>query len=147
MFEATSDDEMRQILSNSKTVAVVGISDKPDRASFRVADFLMKRGYRILPVNPTIDTALGVRVYASLRDLDERVDVVDVFRRSDTVMEVVEDAVAIGAKVVWMQEGVINHEAARRARDAGLQVVMDHCMMKEYRRLMPHAPVAGDAMP
>ena len=136
MYEATSDDEMRQILSDAKTVAVVGISDKPDRASYRVADFLMKHGYHILPVNPTIDTALGVRVYGSLRDLDERVDVVDIFRRSDAVMEIVDDAIAIGAKVVWMQEGVINHEAARRAQEAGLQVVMDHCMMKEYRHLM-----------
>ena len=136
MYEATSDDEMRQILSDAKTVAVVGISDKPDRASYRVADFLMKHGYHILPVNPTIDTVLGVRVYGSLRDLDERVDVVDVFRRSDAVMEVVDDAIAIGAKVVWMQEGVINEAAAAKARAAGLIVVMDSCIKKDHARLI-----------
>jgi predicted CoA-binding protein len=136
MYEDASDDEMRRILTDAKTVAVVGISDKPDRASYRVADFLAKHGYHILPINPTIDRVLGTPATGSLRDLKQQVDVVDVFRKPEAMMEVVDDAIAIGAKVVWMQEGVINHEAAQRARAAGLQVVMDHCMMKEYHRLI-----------
>jgi predicted CoA-binding protein len=141
------DDEIREILENARTIAVVGISNKVDRDSFRVAGFLMKRGYRVIPVNPAIDQVLGLRSLPSLRDLEERVDVVDVFRRSDQVMRVVEDAIAIGAKVVWMQEGVINEDAAQRARDAGLKVVMDRCMQEEYKRLLGEGEEFAEGMP
>jgi uncharacterized protein len=131
-----TDDEIRDIYRTAKTVAVVGISDNPERPSLGVATFLQQHGYRIVPVNPALSEALGERSFASLRDVDVPVDVVDIFRRSDAVPPIVEDAIAIGAKVVWMQEGVENAEAADRARAAGLQVVMDRCMKKEYRRLI-----------
>jgi predicted CoA-binding protein len=131
-----TDDEIRNILETAKTVAVVGISDNPERPSFGVAGFLQKHGYKIVPVNPTLDRVLGERSVGGLRDIQGPVDVVDIFRRPDAVPPIVEDAIAIGAKVVWMQEGVVNEEAAERARTAGLQVVMDHCMKKEYTRLI-----------
>jgi predicted CoA-binding protein len=131
-----TDDEIRNILETAKTVAVVGISDNPERPSFGVAGFLQKHGYKIVPVNPTLDRVLGERSVGGLRDIQGPVDVVDIFRRPDAVPPIVEDAIAIGAKVVWMQEGVVNEEAAERARAAGLQVVMDHCMKKEYTRLI-----------
>jgi predicted CoA-binding protein len=131
-----TDDEIRNILETAKTVAVVGISDNPDRPSFGVAGFLQKHGYKIVPVNPTLDQVLGERSGAGLCDIQGPIDVVDIFRRADAVPPIVEDAIAIGAKVVWMQEGVVNEEAAERARAAGLQVVMDRCMKKEYARLI-----------
>ena len=131
-----TDDEIRNILDTAKTVAVVGISDDPDRPSFVVANFLQKHGYKIVPVNPSLEEAFGERSVAGVRDIQEPVDVVDIFRRSEAVPPIVEDAIAIGAKVVWMQEGVVNEEAAERARAAGLQVVMDRCMRKEYGRLL-----------
>jgi uncharacterized protein len=131
-----TDEEIRQIFEGAKTVAIVGISDRPERESFRVGSFLMQQGYRVLPINPNVDQILGLRVLPSLRDVDEPVDIVDIFRRSEAVLPVVEDAIAVGAKVIWMQEGVVNEEAARRAEDAGLQVVMDRCVRTEYKRLM-----------
>jgi uncharacterized protein len=131
-----SDQQMRSILENAHTVAVVGISDNPERPSLGVAGYLQDHGYRIIPVNPMIGEVLGERSVASLRDIQEPVDIVDVFRRPEAVPAVVEDAIAIAAKVVWMQEGVVNEEAAQRAREAGLQVVMDQCIKKTHRRLM-----------
>jgi uncharacterized protein len=131
-----TDDEIRSILQTAKTVAVVGISDSPERPSFGVAGFLQKHGYKIVPVNPTLDQVFGERSVAGLRDIQGPVDVVDIFRRPDAVPPIVEDAITIGAKVVWMQEGVVNEDAAERARSAGLQVVMDRCMKKEYVRLI-----------
>jgi uncharacterized protein len=131
-----TDDEIRDIYRTAKTIAVVGISDNPERPSLAVASFLQQHGFRIVPVNPAIREVLGEHSFASLRDVDVPVDVVDVFRRSDATPPIVEDAIAIGAKVVWMQEGVVNEEAAERARSAGLQVIMDRCMKKEYRRLI-----------
>jgi predicted CoA-binding protein len=130
-----TDDEERDIYQTAQTVAVVGISDNPERPSLAVASFLQQRGYRIVPVNPALSEALGERSFANLRDVDVPIDVVDIFRRSDAVPPIVEDAIAIGAKVVWMQEGVVSEEAAERARAAGVRVIMDRCMKKEYRRL------------
>ena len=132
-----SDNEIRDVLQHSHTVAVVGMSDRPARDSFAVARFLQRNGYRVLPVNPNLTgRVLGEQPYASLRDITEHVDIVDIFRRPEFVPDVVEDAIAIGADVVWMQLGIVNLAAAQRARQAGLGVVMDRCMAIEHRRLM-----------
>jgi predicted CoA-binding protein len=132
-----SDAEVREVLQRARTIAVVGLSDKPERASYAVARFLQRNGYRVIPVNPNLrGPVLGEKPYANLREIEEHVDVVDIFRRSEFVPEVVEDAIAIGADVVWMQVGVRHMEAARRAAGAGLGVVVDKCMAIEHRRLM-----------
>jgi predicted CoA-binding protein len=128
-------DDIRDILTASKTVAVVGLSDDPGRASHHVAAYLQEHGYRIIPVNPAVTEVLGERAYASLRDVPGPVDLVDVFRRSEAVPGVVDDAIAVGAKAVWMQEGVVHEGAAAKARAAGLKVVMDRCTLKEHARL------------
>ncbi len=146
MADRDTDDRLRHILKHAHTIAVVGMSNNPTRASFEVGDYLQKQGYRVLPVNPTIDRVLELPVYHSLHEIDEHVDVVDVFRRPEDVPQVVEDAIAIGAGVVWMQLGIVNEEAAQRARDAGLDVVMDHCMMKEHRRLIGEGAAHDTAM-
>ena len=125
--------EIHQILGTAKTIAVVGLSDKPGRDSHRVAAYLQQAGYRILPVNPNLAEVLGERAWASLRDIPIPVDVVDIFRRPDAVPEIVADAIAIGAKVVWMQDGIVHNAAADRARAAGLQVVMSRCLLREHR--------------
>lgn len=124
----TSRDELRQILATAKTIAVVGLSDNPERPSHEVAGYLKDEGYRIIPVNPSITEAIGERAYPSLRDIPEPVDVVQIFRRPEDVPPIVEEAIAIGAKVVWMQLGIAHDEAAARARQAGLKVVMNTCM-------------------
>ncbi len=118
----------REILTKAKTIAVVGLSNKPYRTSHEIASYFKAMGYRIIPVNPNITEALGEKAYASLRDIPERVDVVQIFRRSEAVPPIVDDAIAIGAKVVWMQTGIVNEGAAARAEAAGLKVVMDACM-------------------
>jgi predicted CoA-binding protein len=124
-----------EILNSSRVVAVVGLSAKPDRPSYRVADYLKTQGYRIIPVNPAESEILGELCYPDLASVPESVDVVDIFRRSEEVLPIVKEAIRIGAKAVWMQEGVINEEAAARAREAGLMVVMDKCMLKEHQKL------------
>ncbi len=124
-----------EILSFSRVVAVVGLSAKPDRPSYRVASYLKEQGYKIIPVNPAEKEVLGEPCYPDLASVPESVDVVDVFRRSEEVPPIVEEAIRIGAKTVWMQEGVINEEAAARGREAGLRVVMDKCMLKEHQKL------------
>ncbi len=124
-----------EILSSSRVVAVVGLSPNPDRPSYRVASYLKKEGYQIIPVNPGVEKILGVTSYPDLSSIPEAVDVVDIFRRPEEVPVIVEEAIKIGAKAVWMQEGVINEEAAVRAKGAGLLVVMDRCMFKEHRKL------------
>jgi predicted CoA-binding protein len=124
-----------KILNSNRTVAVVGLSSKPDRPSYKVANYLKEQGYRVIPVNPMEKEILGELCYPDLASIPESVDVVDIFRRSEEVLPVVEEAIRIGAKAVWMQEGVINKEAAARAREAGLMVVMDKCMLKEHRKL------------
>ncbi len=128
-------EELRQILASSKTIAVVGLSAKPDRPSYTVPAYLQQQGYRIIPVNPNLSEALGEKAYPSLRDVPVPVDVVEIFRRAEDVPPIVEDAIAIGAKVVWMQLGVVNQEAAARAEAAGLTVVMDTCMGATHRLL------------
>ena len=122
------------ILHEAKTIAVVGLSDKPERYSFIVAAYLQREGYRIYPVNPMITESLGEQSYPDLLSLPEKPDVVDVFRKPEFVPEIVEQAIRIGVRVVWMQEGVIHEEAAKKARKAGITVVMNRCMMKEHRR-------------
>ncbi len=130
-----NDREIRQLLETSKIIAVVGLSDKPERDSYRVAEYLQRQGYRIIPVNPTVDAVLGEKSYASVSDIPASVDIVDIFRRSDAVGPVVEDAIAAGARAVWMQLGIENEEAAQAAEAAGLQVVMDRCIKIEHARL------------
>ena len=121
-----------KILSSARTIAVVGLSANPMRPSHGVARYLQRAGYRIIPVNPNLDEVLGVRAYPTLRDVPEPVDVVDVFRRSEFVGPIVDDAIAIKAGAVWLQDGVVDEAAAERARAAGLDVVMDDCMMRRH---------------
>lgn len=127
-------DAIRDLLASSRVIAVVGLSSKPHRPSYGVAVYMQKAGYRIIPVNPNEREVLGEKCYARLEDVPIQVDIVDIFRRSEAVPPIVESAVAIGARAVWMQEGVIHEEAARRARAAGLEVVMDRCILKEHAR-------------
>jgi predicted CoA-binding protein len=125
-----------KILTEYRTVAIVGASSDPERPSFRVLRYLSKHGYRVIPVNPNEREILGMTCYSSLSSIPEKVEVVDIFRKSEAVMPIVEEAIKIGAKAIWMQEGVINEAAAARARDAGLLVVMDKCMRKQHISLM-----------
>ncbi len=123
------------ILKTAKTVAVVGLSNKPDRPSHEIASYLQEVGYRIIPVNPTIQEALGEKAYRSLRDIPEHVDVVQIFRRPEEVPAIVEDAIAIGATAVWMQPGAENEDAAARAEAAGLKAVVGACMRSVHQTL------------
>ncbi|MDP8982155.1 MAG: CoA-binding protein [Acidobacteriota bacterium] len=125
-----------ELLRASKTIAVVGLSSKRSRPCYGVAEYMQRAGYRIIPVNPNETEVLGEKAYAALEDVPEHVDIVDVFRRSEFVPEVVESAIRIGAGAVWMQEGVVDEDAAARARQAGLTVVMDRCILKDHSRLM-----------
>jgi predicted CoA-binding protein len=133
---AVDDALLQRILSNMQRIAVVGISDKEDRASHGIAKFLIEKGYEVLPVNPRLDTVLGLTVYPDLKAVPGRIDVVDIFRRSEAVPPIVEEAIAVGAKTIWMQQGVVHEEAARQARAAGLDVVMDRCIYQEWLRLL-----------
>jgi predicted CoA-binding protein len=127
-------DTVAQILREAKTIAVVGLSSNPMRASHGVAEYLKSAGYRIIPVNPNEMEVLGEKAYAWLEDVPEPVDIVDVFRRAEEVEAVAESAIGIGAKVLWMQLGIENAEAAKKARAAGLVVVEDSCLMVEHKR-------------
>ncbi len=132
-----SDNEIRDLLQGARTIAVVGMSDRPERDSFAVARFLQRNGYRVIPVNPNLNgRVLGERTFANLRDVCEPVDIVTIFRRPEYVPAVVDDAIGVGAKVVWMQLGIVAPAAAMRAKQAGLNVVMDRCLAIEHRRLM-----------
>lgn len=124
-----------EILKSSRTIAVVGLSSNPMRPSNGVAAYLKRAGYRIIPVNPKESEVLGEKCYARLEDILEKIDIVDIFRRPEYVPEVVDSAIRIGAKTVWMQEGVIHEAAAAQARKAGLEVIMDRCILKEHRKL------------
>jgi uncharacterized protein len=123
------------ILKDYRVIAMVGLSPDPNRPSHQVATYLINHGYTVIPVNPDAQKILGTRSYPDMTSIPEHIEIVDIFRRSEEVMPVVDEAIKIGAKVVWMQEGVINEEAASKARDAGLMVVMDRCMFKEHKRL------------
>lgn len=136
-YQPPTPDEIRSLLQGVKTIAVVGLSPKPDRPSHAVARALQRFGYRIVPVRPAVDAVLGEKAYARLTDIPFPVDLVDVFRAPEHVPAIVEAAIAIGAKAIWLQEGVINEPAAERAQAAGLTVVMDRCIYKDYLALMP----------
>ena len=124
-----------QLLRAAKVIAVVGLSSDEMRPSHGVAAYMQRAGYRIIPVNPNEIKVLGEKAYARLEDVPEKIDIVDVFRRSIFVRGVVDSAIRVGAKAVWMQEGVVDEEAAKLARDAGLEVVMDRCILKDHRSL------------
>jgi hypothetical protein len=138
---APGDDALRALLEDAETIAVVGLSSKPDRPSYDVAAYLQRHGYRIVPVNPHETEVLGESTYSSLLDLpaEIRVDVVDVFRRSDHIPEIARQAVRIGARTLWLQEGIVNEEAERIASEAGLSVIMDACIKQTRERLMGEA--------
>jgi predicted CoA-binding protein len=131
---SAAGDPVNEILKSAHTIAIVGLSSRQFRPSYGVAKYLQSAGYRIIPVNPDETEVLGEKSYARLEDIPEKVDVVDIFRRSEFVPEIVEAAIRIGAKAVWMQEGVIHADAAQRARSAGLLVVMNTCILKEHVR-------------
>ncbi len=130
------DSELRQILTTAKTVACVGVSSNLEKPSYGIFQYLAEAGYRMIPVNPTAPEILGRPSYPSVRMIPEKIDVVQVFRKPEDVPPVVEQAIQAGAKVVWMQEGVVNEAAAAQAEKAGLKVVMDRCMMKTHQRLL-----------
>jgi predicted CoA-binding protein len=130
----SADDEIGRLLRSSKTIAVVGLSDSPLRPSHGVAAYMQSHGYRIIPVNPAVQGALGEKAVPSLSEISEKIDIVDVFRRSEFVPEVVDEAIRLKVPAIWMQEGVIHEQAAEKARRAGIFVVMDRCILKEHRR-------------
>ena len=132
---AEVEASITELLASAKTIAVVGLSSKPYRASFRVAQYLQSSGYRVVPVKPNESEVLGEKCYSRLEDNPEKIDIVDIFRRSELVPEVVDAAIRIGARAVWMQEGVEDEPSAGRARSAGLFVVMDLCIAKELHKL------------
>jgi uncharacterized protein len=126
---------INELLKAAHVIAVVGLSSRKHRPSFGVSEYMQRAGYRIIPINPNESSILGEKAYASLEDVPEKIDIVDIFRRSEFVPEIVEQAIRVGAGAVWMQEGVIHEEAAARAQAAGLTVVMDRCILKEHQRL------------
>jgi predicted CoA-binding protein len=126
-------DQITDILKSSKNIAVVGLSDDPSRPSFGVSAYMQEHGYRIIPVHPTAETVLGEKVYKSLSEIPEKIDIVDVFRRPDAVPAIVDEAIKLKVPVLWLQETVVHEEAAEKARQAGIKVVMDHCILKEHR--------------
>jgi len=129
-------EDLRQILATSKTIAVVGLSNNPERPAYFIPAYLQEQGYRIIPVNPTLtEPVLGEKVYASLAEVPVPIDVVEIFRRPEFIPPIVEEAIARGVGVVWMQEGIVNEEAAARAAQAGLTVVMDACMGETHKYL------------
>ena len=131
-----NDQMMKNILLSAKTIASVGLSSNMEKESYWIVSYLKEQGYRVIPVNPTADEILGEKAYPDLESIPEQIDVVQVFRRPEDVPPVVDSAIKIGAKVVWMQEGIVHEEAAQKAREAGLQVVMDACMRMTHRRLI-----------
>jgi predicted CoA-binding protein len=124
------------LLRSAKTIAVVGLSSRRSRPSYGVSEYMQSAGYRIIPVNPNESEVLGEKAYPTLDDVPEHIDIVDIFRGSELVPEVVDAAIRVGARGVWMQEGVIHEDAAQLARAAGLEVVMDHCILKEHRKML-----------
>ncbi len=134
-MEINSRETIKRILDECRAVAVVGLSSNPARPSHGVANYIQRQGYRVIPVNPNEREVLGEKAYATLADVPEKIDLVDIFRRSEEAGAVVDEAIAVGAKAVWLQEGVIDKAAAKRAQDAGLLVVMDRCWLKEHARM------------
>jgi len=143
MSDHTDIPTLRRILQSCRSIAVVGVSQKWHRPSHFVFKYLLEHGYRAIPVNPAYDEVLGHPCYPGLREVPEPVDMVDCFRRAEEIPALAEDAIAIGAKVLWMQLGVVNEAAAARAREAGLEVVMDRCVKIEYARLFGGLNLVG----
>ena len=133
-------DEIERILSESESVAIVGLSPRPDRPSHYVAKYLLDNGYDIIPVNPLVDEVLGLKSYPDLSSIPREVDLVDIFRLSNLVPPIVDEAIAIGARFIWMQDGVVHEESAAKARAAGLSVVMDNCTLREHIRRFGKPP-------
>jgi len=131
-----TDAEIIELLKTAKTIAVVGLSNKPWRPSFGVGEYMQNEGYRIIPVNPNVSETLSVHAYERLEDVSEKIDIVNIFRRSQFAGPIVDSAIRLGVRCVWMQEGVRDDEAAARARQAGVGVVMDRCILKDHRRLL-----------
>jgi predicted CoA-binding protein len=131
--KATNEDEIGKLLKESKTIAVVGLSDSPLRPSYGVSAYMQGHGYKIIPVNPAIKGVLGEKAVATLADVKGKIDIVDVFRRSEFVAEIVDEAIRLKVPAIWLQEGVIDDQAADKARKSGIQVVMDKCILKEHR--------------
>lgn len=127
-------EQINEILAGAKTIAVVGLSSKPERPSYGVANYLMAQGFRVIPVNPMEKEILGQKSYPDLSSIDEDIDIVDIFRKGETTPPIVEEAIRVGAKCVWMQEGVISIESHRLASNAGIPVVMNKCILKEHKR-------------
>lgn len=136
-----SDKVMKDILLSAKTIASVGLSSNPKKESYGIVSYLKSQGYRVIPVNPTVSEVLGEKSYPDLESVPEKIDVVQVFRKPEDVPPIVDGAIKVGAKVVWMQEGIVNEEAAQKAREAGLQVVMDACMRATHQRLIGPRPI------
>jgi len=134
-LEINSRETIRKILDECRTIAVVGLSSNSGRASNGVSRYMQSQGYRVIPVNPNETEVLGQKAYATLAEVPDKIDLVDVFRRSDEAGRAVDEAIAIGARAVWLQEGVIDNSAAQRALDAGLLVVMDRCWLKDHSRI------------
>lgn len=135
-----NDIMMKDILLSTKTIASVGLSSNPARESYGIVRYLKSQGYRVIPVNPTATEIMWEKSYPDLESVPEKIDVVQVFRKPEDVPPVVESAIKVGAKVVWMQEGIVNEEAAQKAREAGLQVIMDACMRANHQRLIGQRP-------
>ena len=131
-----NDIQIAELLRQAKTIAVVGLSSSRVRASFGVSRFLRRQGYRVIPVNPNETEVLGERAYPSLQDVPDDLDIIDIFRRSEKVPEVVDQALQKGTRCIWMQEGIVNHAAAQKAEAAGIPVVMNRCILKELARLL-----------
>lgn len=132
----TTSDEIKEILSTTKTIAIVGLSQKEERPSNEVARYLLDRGYIIVPVCPKYDEILGLKSYPNLSEISKDIDMVDIFRKPEVISEIVKAAIRKGVKVIWMQEGIVNNEAAEKAKIAGLKVVMNKCIMKEHKKMV-----------
>jgi predicted CoA-binding protein len=133
-LEINSNETIKKVLEDCKTIAVVGLSSDPGRPSYGVASYMRRRGYKVIPVNPNETEVFGDKAYSSLAEVPEKIDLVDIFRRPSEAGKAVDEAIAVGVKAIWLQEGVIDQAAAQRAQDAGLLVVMDRCWLKEHAR-------------
>jgi predicted CoA-binding protein len=136
VFRNPDNEEIRELLARTRTIAVVGLSPRPERPSHRIARRLQSWGYRVVPVRPAVSEVLGEKAYPRLADVPGGIDLVDVFRAAEQVGPIVDACIALGLRAIWIQEGIVNEPAAERAREAGMVVVMDRCISVEYRRLM-----------
>lgn len=139
-FQNPTEEEIKALLQRVRSIAVVGLSPRPNRPSHQVAAQMQRFGYRIIPVRPAVDSVLGEKAYAALGDMPEKVDLVDVFRAPEHVNAIVDQCIALGLRAIWLQDGVVNVPAARRAREAGMFVVMDRCVYRDYLRFFGPVP-------